>query len=467
MITFSPEQLQVWSSGRWACGVPAAINGFSIDTRTVKPGEMFLALGTAKRDGHDYLDAARAAGASCALVSREVPSSGLPQLVVGDVLESFQRIAAVARERFRAPVIGVTGSVGKTSTKDLLKRLLGGEAAHATHANLNNLIGVPLTLLAADPARHSAMVVEAGMSEPGELERSAWVIRPDVALVTNVQPAHLEGLGSMEAIAREKSALCRQTSARGVAVFPADCLKYDAFRRLLGRRIVVAFEGDLEPAPGAGLADVVRVRISPTGAGHLLSMASGTLGSHSFRLGPVSEGMARNGALAAVAALQAGVAPASIADVLAAWTPSAGRGEVREIEGRSFYIDCYNASPASMADAARCFVRRTPDAQPRLFVLGGMNELGADAVALHRSVGLGLPLRSGDTLALYGGLSSEIGVGAIEAGFPAPAIRHFETIEALREAVHAFPGSVMLKGSRGYALERALPVVPGHDAQAH
>ena len=210
MPEFSPEQLQVWTAGRWHGGVPARVTGWSNDTRALKPGDAFVALKTASRDGHDFLDDAAARGAGCALVAREVAGAPIPQLVVGDPLESLQRVAAIWREKFRGPVYGVTGSVGKTSTKDLLRRILGPDTTHATHANLNNLLGVPLTLLGLDPATHAAAVIEAGMSEPGELERSAWILRPDIAVVTNVQPAHLAGLGSMEAVAREKSALCRR-----------------------------------------------------------------------------------------------------------------------------------------------------------------------------------------------------------------------------------------------------------------
>jgi UDP-N-acetylmuramoyl-tripeptide--D-alanyl-D-alanine ligase len=465
MPVFSPEQLQVWTAGRWVGGVPERVTGFGNDTRALKPGEMFVALKTASRDGHDFLNDAAARGASCALVSREVAGSPVPQLVVSDTLESLQRVAAVWREKFKNPVYAVTGSVGKTSTKDLLKRILGPDT-HATHANLNNLLGVPLTLLGIEPA-HVAAVIEAGMSEPGELERSAWIIRPDIAVVTNVQPAHLQGLGSMEAIAREKSALCRQTSARGLSVFPAECLDYDSFNRLLGRRVPVVFGDAPAPEKRDGIHDVVRAEISRAGSGHLLKLTGGLFGAHEFTVGEVSDGMARNAALAATAALLGGVSPESIRNALTTWTPSAGRGELRESAGKLFYVDCYNASPASMADAAGCFVRRTPDAKPRLFVLGGMNELGDDAIALHREVGRKLPLRPGDALALFGGLSAEIGVGAAGAGFSAGAVKSYDSVDTLREAIAAFSGSVMLKGSRGYALERALPADIGGDAIGH
>ncbi len=464
MPEFSSEQLQLWTTGRWVGVAPGRVTGFGNDTRTLRPGDMFVALRTANRDGHDFLADAAARGASCALVAREVAGAPLPQLVVADCLESLQRVAAVWRERFGGVVYSVTGSVGKTSTKDLLKRILGADTTHATHANLNNLLGVPLTLLGLDNSVHAAGVVEAGMSEPGELERSAWVIRPDIAVVTNVQPAHLAGLGSLEGIAREKSALCRQTSALGLSVFPAECLAYDSFRRLLGRRVPVVFGDAVSPEKRDGIFDIVRARITRAGSGHLLRLDGESVGDHGFSVGEVSDGMARNAALAATAALLGGTSPASIRAALAEWTPSPGRGELRDSGGKLFYVDCYNASPASMVDAAECFVRRTPDTKPRLFVLGGMNELGDAAAELHRGVGRRLPLRNGDALALFGGLSGEIGEGAAEAGFSRGSIRPCATVEALREVIEAFPGSVMLKGSRGYALERALPADIGGEA---
>ena len=201
----------------------------------------------------------------------------------------------------------------------------------------------------------------------------------------------------------------------------------------------------------------MRAEIARSGSGHLVRISGGLFAAHAFAVGPVSDGMARNAALAATAALLGGVSPERIRNALTDWTPSAGRGELREAGGKFFYVDCYNASPASMTDAAACFVRRTPEDRPRLFVLGGMNELGTAAAALHREVGRKLPLRPGDALALFGGLSGEIGVGARESGFPAGAVTSHESVESLREAVAAFPGSVLLKGSRSYALERAPP----------
>ncbi|MDR2845311.1 MAG: UDP-N-acetylmuramoyl-tripeptide--D-alanyl-D-alanine ligase [Puniceicoccales bacterium] len=462
MNRFFPEQLQVWTQGTWLTAPTApTVNGFSNDTRTLASGNCFVALRTGQRDGHDFLDAAEQAGAVAALVSRPVPSSPLPQLLVpDDTLAALQRIAHQWRLGYAPPVIGVTGSVGKTSTKDMLAAMLG-EAGFATKANLNNLLGVPLMLLGIEPERHTAgAVIEAGMSEPGELERAAWIIEPDVAVVTNVQPAHLAGLGSMEAIAQEKSALVRRMRAGGVAVFPASCLGYAPFQALTGRTAPVVFPGEVLP-DGGRHERVFRVEFAESAGGREIRLADADGGAVVQFFFPQSTvGMARNASLAAVAASLAGVSGERIQAAFNAWKPSARRGEVREHEGRLFYVDCYNASPASVLDAAQAFDVRTGGIGAvggRLFLLAGMNELGAESVALHREVGRRLPLRDGDVLGLFGGDSAAFGEGAVAAGFPAASVQVLATIDAVREAVASARGAVLLKGSRSYALERTLP----------
>jgi hypothetical protein len=187
-------------------------------------------LRTERRDGHAFLGEARAKGASAALVARADPAEPLPQLVVADPLLALQAAAREHRRRFRGPVIGISGSAGKTSTKNLLAELLGGEPrVLATRGNLNNHLGVPLTLLRLDPQDHAYAVVEAGISGPGDMPPLAAMIEPDIGVITLVGPAHLEALGSLAGVAREKAELPR---AARMAVFPASCLEYTAFRDL-------------------------------------------------------------------------------------------------------------------------------------------------------------------------------------------------------------------------------------------
>ncbi len=460
MSNFFPDFLKTTVGGRWQNDVLplTPITGFSNDTRTLRPNDCFVALRTEKRDGHDFLDAAQKAGAAAALVETIVPASKLPQLLVHNTEEALQRLARAWRDECAVPVFGITGSVGKTSTKDLLRAVLG-QNAFATEANLNNLLGVPLMLLRVDPEKHrQGAVIEAGMSVPGELDRLAWMIKPDCAIVTNVNPAHLAGLGSMEAIAHEKAALCRQTSALGISIFPAECLKYAAFRRLLGRNFPMLFPGDSrELLTGVRYEVSFETQFAPLPNGHAITISGHGKTFGEFRFPPATTGMLRNAALTAAAAMLAGVSANRIQEAFAGYSPSARRGECREHEGRLFYIDCYNASPASMTDSAEAFDARTKDAPARLFVLGGMNELGTESVRLHEQVGTALPLRAGDKVILFGGDSLAIGTGAIAGGFSRNAVQAMPNIDAVREAVKHFRGPVFLKGSRSYALERALP----------
>jgi len=444
-VAFAAADLAACAEGRWTAAPAASVAGFGIDTRALRSGEMFVAVRTERRDGHDFLAAARVAGAAGALVGRPV-ADPLPQLVVADPLAALRRIAARARAAFPGVVIGITGSVGKTSTKELLAALLGAEA-FATEANLNNTIGVPLMLLRADPARHRYAVIEAGMSLPGELGVSAAVVRPDVAIVTAVASVHLEGVGSLAGVAREKASLVGALAPGGRAVLPAALLAWPDFAVHAARAVAVAF-GD-EPPPAVAPARLVRASIGVAGGGRTL-----VLDGETFPLGPLSDGLARNAALAVVAARLAGRPPGEFAAALAAWAPPPGRGSVHVDGPRTFTVDCYNSSPASLLDAAQAFDRRSrSSAEPRLFVLGGMAELGPASARLHRDCGAQLPLRAGDQVVVFGGDAAAFlqGVAHPEAGFFAA------TIEEAAARVAAHRGHVFLKGSRSFALERCLP----------
>ena len=443
---FAPADLAAWSQGTWTTPPTVAVTGFGTDTRTLRAGEAFIALQTARRDGHDFLGDARARGAACAVVARPV-ADALPQLVVKDPQAGLQRLAAAWRQRFRGPVIGVTGSVGKTSTKDLLGALLG-PTAFITEANLNNLLGVPLMLLRLRADQHRYAVIEAGMSVPGELGVSAEVIRPDVAIVTAVAPVHLEGVGSLAAVAREKATLVAALAAGGHAVLPVGLLAWPDFAALAERCVAVRFAG--EAAPAVRPARLVEAVLGEAAGRRTLS-----LDGEVFVLGPVSDGLARNAALAIVAARAVGADLAALRTSLAAWSPPVGRGSLHALGAQTFYVDCYNSSPASLLDAARCFDRLSrAAAQPRLWVVGGMAELGADSAALHRACGAELPVSAGDDVVAFGGDAAQV-----LAGLPAGSGRRqaVATLDDVRAAVAAHAGFLFVKGSRSFALERALP----------
>ncbi|PHX79785.1 MAG: UDP-N-acetylmuramoylalanyl-D-glutamate--2,6-diaminopimelate ligase [Opitutia bacterium] len=447
MPTFSTADLATWSEGRWTTAPRAAVMGFGTDTRALCPGDVFVAVRTERRDGHDFLGAARSQGAACALVERPV-ADDLPQLVVDDSLAALRRLAARWRANFPGRVIGITGSVGKTSTKELLAALLGAEA-FVTEANLNNLIGVPLMLLRVDPARHRFAVIEAGMSVPGELGVSAAIIRPDIAIVTNVEPVHLEGVGSLAGIAREKATLVAELAPGGRAIIPAALLDWPEFEAQASRCVAVQFEG--EAAPAVAPARLVRASFLTDARGQ----RSLVLDNEVFPLASISDGLARNAALALVAALEAGRPSVELAALTAKWMPPAGRGSVHVEGERTFYVDCYNSSPASLLDSARAFDRVSRgSATPRLFVLGGMAELGPASAQLHRECGAQLPLRAGDQVVGFGGDAAALLQGI---AFPGAETAVVASIVEAAACVAAHRGYVFLKGSRAFALERCLP----------
>lgn len=459
MPTFAPSQLAAWTGGRWTAEPSAPLTGFTMDTRQLRAGQVFVAIRTDKRDGHDFLGAAQAAGASAALVATAQPGLALPQLVVADPLTAFQAIACEHRRLFRGPVIGVTGSAGKTSTKNLLALLLGGEAGGvlATEGNLNNHLGVPLTLTRLEPGRHAFAVIEAGISAPGEMRPLAAMIEPDVAIVTIVAPAHTEELGGLEGVAREKAGLAAAVRPSGVAIFPQSCAAFEAFQDMFVNQLVLERSAVLRPAPSPRHTIHFNVLQRPTET--VIVIAYGPPPPAMFKLARVTDGMAQNAALALAAALYLGQAPDALQRRLGAWKPAPLRGEIRREEGRLLYLDCYNANPAAMTDALAAFQAIAPAAEPRLYVLGGMEELGADSAIYHRALGRALNLRAEDRLLVIGTNANEVCAGVLEQGDFSRQIQLVSTVETIAAVVADWRGAIFIKGSRRYQLERAL--VPG------
>ncbi len=448
MPAFDPDFLARAASGAWTRPPAVQPAGFCIDSRVVRPGEVFVALRTPARDGHTFLRAARDAGAAAALVATPDPAlQDLPQLVVPEPLTAFQAIAAAWRRRFSGPVVGVTGSAGKTSTKELLALLLSSVRGDtlATAGNLNNHLGVPLTLLRIDPAAHRFAVIEAGIGGPGEMDPLAGMIEPDLAIVTLVAAAHLEALGDLDGVAKEKARLPAGARSGARKFFPASCLEYAAFRDL--------------PPP----AVAVRPSVSHSGESTLIELDLGGL-THAFSVRRVSDGMAGNAALALTAAHALGVAPDQLRARLAGWRPAALRGEIRrDDDGRWLYVDCYNANPASMHDALAAFAGTAPAELPRLYVIGGMEELGAAAADLHRHLGTALrdALRPGDSAVVLAAASQDVVAGAEHSAVVAAA-----DLDEVRARLASFRGAVFIKGSRRYRLESLLAAA-GTPAAAH
>jgi UDP-N-acetylmuramoyl-tripeptide--D-alanyl-D-alanine ligase len=449
MPTFAAEKLAAETGGRWSRLPGGAVTGFNQDTRSLAAGQVFVALKTDKRDGHDFLGEAQAKGAAAALVSREVPGATLPQLVVDDALEAFQRIAHAHRREFSGPVVGVSGSVGKTSTKDLLARLLGGAPqVLATEGNLNNHLGVPLTLTRLDPAIHLSAVIEAGISGPGEMQPLAAMIEPAHSVITLVGPAHLEKLGSLEGVAQEKSRLPAANRPGGIAVFPVSCWAFAPFRALAHPLVLVPESEDMTRVAGR----TIRFNVF-----HRPGQTELTLdGRRRFKLRRVSSGMAQNAALALALAGELGVGDGALQSRLADWSPSPWRGELRAFGAATVYCDFYNANPASMADAIDAFNGAVHADLPRLYVLGSMEELGPEAAAYHRQLGRRLHLRRGDFLFALGSQAAALREGLLENGNDPAAVAVITDLAPVRDRLAGFTGAVFLKGSRRYQLETVL-----------
>jgi UDP-N-acetylmuramoyl-tripeptide--D-alanyl-D-alanine ligase len=350
---------------------PFHVNGVSIDTRSLQPGDLFVALKTGARDGHDFVAEALHKGAAGALVHTQhnMPDDA-PLLVVGDTLEGLAALGSFARTRFEGSVIAVTGSVGKTTTKEMLRLMLGAcGRTHAAHASYNNHWGVPLTL-ARMPADDDYAIIEIGMNHPGEIAPLARLASPDVALITAVAAAHIGHMGSLEAIAEEKASIAQGVLQGGALVLPSDAaLQERVEAHAQGLRVLFFGEDNLHGLAQDADGSDVHAEIG----GHEVTFRIGAPGRHLV--------MNALAALTAVFAVGADLDAASAA--LAGFQPVSGRGVRRPIlGGRATLLDeSYNASGASMR-AALAVLKLQP-ATRRIAVLGDMLELGDHSRAEH------------------------------------------------------------------------------------
>lgn len=448
MKTYSPERWADWCQGTWHGEPPASLAGVSLDSRRIRPGELFIAIRSEQRDGHDFLQSAFEQGAAAALVERGKAIPGYACLEVVDTRRALSALGHQVRKSFAGKVIGITGSCGKTSTKEILKTLCG-ERVWATPGNLNNDLGLPISLLFLNDEEHDVGIFELGINHVGEMRGLAEVLQPDYGLVTNVAAAHLEGMGSLENVANEKIALLEQVSQPSRCYFPASCLAYAAYRTLGGQ--VVRREGE-----NLLSGDFVVHQYTPlTGEGsseiRLLGVAE------SFRLNSTGPGMISNAVLAIVLALDLGVAPEQIRRRLRSWTPTMMRAQWKEWKRIPVFVDCYNSNPHSLNEAGVIFEHRTAAYPQRLWVLGGMGELGEESGRWHAEAASRLPVRSGDTILAIGEEALGFKQGLRTTEKKGPEWIHVNHAEEGRQIVQAHEGPLFFKGSRRFALETLLP----------
>lgn len=447
MSRLSTQHFSDWTGGHWSQPPPEKIDDFSIDSRTLKPGSLFVALQTQTRDGHDFVATAKAQGALAAMVVREQIQVELPQLVVGNTQKALRDLALQNRNEFSGTVIGVTGSCGKTSTKDLLGILLGDKALK-TQGNLNNHLGVPLTLLRLRP-EYSTAIVEVGMNTPGEIASLTRILQPHYAVVTGVAPVHLQGVPSLEGIAAEKAEMAK--SVRSLTILPVECFRFSAFQNL---KTACLIAGKPEPGrlyPGGSRfvdfsldqkADKTDIILRPQGGAVL-----------GFSVDRTSTGMARNIVLSLLLGMELGEDAHALQSRLLNWQSSGMRRERDRVGGLEFFIDCYNANPSSMRDSLEFFNATTPEDSPRYYIVGGMKELGEFSEEYHMELGRSFKLRSIDSLYLTGEEKGGFLKGFRAAGRDEDNVQVFDSpADVVKQLCH-LEGSVFLKGSRSYALE--------------
>lgn len=479
------DQCQQWVAGsRIADSMTAdavttaavAFDGVATDSRSAAAGSLFIALRGEQFDAHTFLAAVAGRGVA-AIVAEETTAAenlaglSLPLLLVPDTRIALGQIAAGWRRQFDLPLIGVTGSNGKTTVKEMIAAILVaafGEAhSMATRGNFNNEIGVPLTLLRLDPAIRAA-VVELGMNHPGEIALLCAMAQPTVGLVNNAQREHQEFMASVEAVARENGAVISSLPANGVAVFPADDPFTGLWRSLAGTRRVCTFGLAVGAGHDANHGADVSCSHVPTVFGSTMTVVAGSE-QFTLTLAAAGEHNVRN-ALAAIACTRAiGIPVAAIVAGLEAFAPVAGRLQRKLAASGALVIDdTYNANPDSVRAAIEVLAQAP---SPRVLVLGDMGEVGDDGIAFHEEIGAWAGSCGIDHLLTLGELAA-----ASSKAFNTHAMHgmqglhgvHYNDIGQLQHAVSllATPAAtVLVKGSRFMKMERVVHHLLGQQVQ--
>ncbi len=429
--------------------------GVSIDSRSIRDGEMFFAISGPRFDGHDFVSAAFGALACCAVVRRDRsmdPSNG-PLIYVADTLDALQRLAAHHRAGLRCPVVAVTGSNGKTTTKDLAAHVLAGSRlVGGTQGNLNNHLGVPLTLLTLRP-EHEVAVIEMGASKRGEIAALSRLAMPTIGVITNVGPTHLEEMGTVENVARAKAELLSALSAGGTLIVNGDDELLMTAVRAVSRpdvRIVKC---------GLGSDCDVRAK-NPRGLG-----AEGTAfevdGWGRATVSALGVHSVYNALMALAVGVELGLSFSDMRDRLEDFEPPNMRLQVERIGDLVLLNDSYNSNPAS-ARAALVALKDFPSSGRRVAVLGDMLELGDESARLHRE--LGASALFVDWLLALGIWSEELVSGAIEAGVDPGRASSFQDKASLTAALLGGlrdDDVVLIKASRAVGMEEVAQALEG------
>jgi UDP-N-acetylmuramoyl-tripeptide--D-alanyl-D-alanine ligase len=430
---------------RWG---PGPFVGISTDSRRTEPGEAFVALRGPSFDGHDFVARALERGATAAIVARELelPFSAAT-ILVDDGLRALGELAAARRRTLPVRIVGVTGSNGKTTTKEMIAAVLAASGAKVakSRGTENNLVGLPQTILRLDGDEDFA-VLEMGMNHPGEIWRLAEIARPDVGVITNVGPAHLEGLGSLANVAAAKEELALALPSRATLVVDHDDPRLAAIaERFTGRKILVGDDAPIRAISASPMASGQRIEVEVEGAHAVVELRA--LGAHNVR----------NALLAIAVGRALGLELRTIVEGLRVFAPPPMRLETVTLpNGARILNDAYNANPASMQAALAAL---GAEAGRKIAVLGEMWELGDEAPRYHREVGRAAGRAGIDGLVTVGRHAGELADGAIEAGLAGGAVVRCATVVEAAEwlAARLDPGDVVLiKGSRGARMEEIV-----------
>lgn len=452
---FEISEIASAASGKVYGDVSGSVSGISTDSRTARPGELFVALKGEKFDGHDYIPQLAESGIAVLMLedgwqAKHKAPEGVTCITVKNTLKALGDLAHCWRSRFSIPVIGVTGSNGKTTTKEMLASILRltGEGL-ATEGNLNNLIGLPQMLFRLN-SEHKWAVLEMGMSERGEIDRLAEIAAPQTGIVLNAFPAHLASMGTVEAVAAAKGELLHRIADKGLAVVNADDPKIASLsQNPSARRVSFGLKrGEVraEDVKSLGKEGQSFSLITPTGRADVILSAFGTHNIYN--------------AIAAAAALYERLPLEQIVEGLSTFTPYKGRFRMEEFQGITIIDDTYNANPASTGAALATLAELKGNG--RAFVaLGDMLELGVNEVELHRAAGV-QAAQVADRLYLFGELARNAADGAVSTGMPAEAVNCCKDHEEVADDIlrQARPGDiVLLKGSRGMKMERVAGII--------
>lgn len=425
------------------------IHGVCIDSRKVQKGDLFVALAGERADGHTYAAQAVAKGAACILACKPLPSD-LPHIMTDDTVAALGRLAHAYRMTLSPLTVGVTGSVGKTTTKQLISAVLSASfRTHHTEGNFNNELGLPLTLLSLRP-EHEAAVLEMGMSARGEIDYLSRLSEPNIGVVTCIGTSHIEALGSREGIRDAKMEILNGLKENGEIILSGDEPLLSGYERA----IYVGF------APqGKRFWKITDMRVRDGGTAFDLLSHEGEQVSDLFVPG-VGAHLVADAAMACVVGRLAKMTWEDIAQGLLTFENTGMRQRIESFDDVTLIIDCYNAAPESMK--ASLNVLANTAGTRRIAVLGDILELGSFSDSLHESVGKYVALGKADLLFTFGHASLHIAKGALVGGMPESAIRSFPDItqpELLAKELKSIiqpHDTLLFKASRGIALERVI-----------